>query len=151
MLHSLKEVVYHPPVLFWICFGLSVIWAALYRIKEMLLPIINSYINALAESAKSNSLLALLAFSLALSASLDTFADNFANLLPKDYAEAGWWQVAALVGKSLKPFFSTIAALLVNPPAIKAASGTAKELAKSLTAPPFPVANPTDPAKPPSP
>lgn len=141
-LHALH--VYFPPMLLWIVMGMAVLALALYRIKEILLPVINSFITALAESAKMNVVLVILAFALALSASLDTFADNFATLSPKDYAEAGWWQVAALVGKSLKPFFSTIAALLVNPPAIKAAAVTAKEVAKTIstgnTNPPIPLA-----------
>lgn len=140
------NLLYHPPVLFWVLLTLLVLAVIANAIKEILKPILDSFIKALAESAKNNAMLFILAFSMGMASCLDAFADSFASLSPKEFMEAGWWQIAALAGKSSKPMFAVVSALLVNPPAIKAAAATAVELAKkTATAAPFGVA-PADPA-----
>jgi Na+/H+ antiporter NhaD/arsenite permease-like protein len=135
LITPMKDFLYNPPLMFWILVGLTVAALIFLRLRETLTPLITSIVSALAENAKNNVLLYVLAFSLAMSATSDAVADYFGNVEPADWAKMGWWQIAALFMKAMKPAFATIAALLVNPPAIKAASSTAKELAKAIATP----------------
>ena len=107
-----------------------------YRIRETINPIVNSLVSSMAEAAKKNTMLCVLAFMLAASATADSIADIFTPIEPADWAKFGWWQIGALFVKAFKPFCATIAALLVNPPMPKMGQVIAVEPKKDPTTTP---------------
>jgi len=119
----MKELLLHPNAFMWAVVALVFLGIIVVVFREYLSPLVKSVVEALSEMATKNPLLFVLALCLGISATADAIADVFVPIDPDQWSKLGWWQVVALTFKSVKPLFSTIAALLINPPKMSSISG----------------------------
>lgn len=143
-MNAIHEFLYDPPLLFYVFLALLVVTVVAYKTKETLNPLTQTVLNALALQAQANVILFVLAAALSISSTADSVAEIFSQITKKDMGELGWWQIMAFGVKAVKPMFSTIAALLINPPSKWGLPG-GKVLGG--TAAPFTVASAEDPTK----
>lgn len=131
-LSILRDLLYSPSFLaFLACVAFMYAYRHITRPGSPLGEMSAGMAKGIGQHAKTHALLYLLAFMLAASATADAVADNFGGLNRADWEAMGWWQLTALLGKSLKPAAVAISALLVKPPVVSADG--------SGTAPPFPI------------
>lgn len=113
----LRELLYSPVLLALVLVGaLALSFKHLTRAGSPIGEFSSNFAKGLGAHAKTHVLFYMLTFTLASSATADAIGENFGPLTPAEWKEMGWWQIAALFVKSLKPAFVAISALLVKPP-----------------------------------